>query len=153
MPSTGLRLSEILSNPRDIDWDGNSIANARDQWIELYNAGPSAVDLTGWSLDDAKGGSKPFRFQQPTLLAANAYLVLYRNNTGLVLDTKRDQVRLLDPSGRLVDSIILGPMEPDTSLSRGADGTWHQDWPPSPGHANSLPILAAPFRSSKRIPE
>ncbi|MGE5191145.1 MAG: PA14 domain-containing protein, partial [Deltaproteobacteria bacterium] len=79
MPATGLRLSEILSNPRDIDWDGNSVPNARDQWIEIYNAGPGAVDLTGWSLDDAKGGSNPFRFQQPTLLAPNAYLVLYRN--------------------------------------------------------------------------
>ena len=45
-----MRLNEVLSNPKWTDWDGDGKVNTKDEWIELYNAGDRAVDLSGWSL-------------------------------------------------------------------------------------------------------
>jgi hypothetical protein len=44
-------LNEVLSNPKWTDWDGNGkVSNSKDEWIELYNGGEAAVDLSGWSV-------------------------------------------------------------------------------------------------------
>jgi hypothetical protein len=43
-------LNEVLSHPKWTDWDRNGKVNTKDEWIELYNAGDAAVDLSGWSL-------------------------------------------------------------------------------------------------------
>lgn len=43
-------MNEVLSHPKWTDWDRDGKANARDEWIELYNAGDTTIDLSGWSL-------------------------------------------------------------------------------------------------------
>ena len=43
-------MNEVLSHPKWTDWDRDGKADARDEWIELYNAGDTAVDLSDWSL-------------------------------------------------------------------------------------------------------
>jgi len=45
-----VRLNEVLPYPKRTDWDQDGKVDARDEWIELYNAGDAAVDLHGWSL-------------------------------------------------------------------------------------------------------
>jgi hypothetical protein len=35
-----LLFSEILSAPATVDWDGNGVADERDEWFELVNVGP-----------------------------------------------------------------------------------------------------------------
>jgi len=42
LPVTDLWISEVMYNPSGSD-DGR-------EWVELFNAGPQAVDLSGWSL-------------------------------------------------------------------------------------------------------
>jgi hypothetical protein len=49
-----------------------------------------------------------------------------------------DAVWLLAPEGTVVDAITFGPLPPNASYSRDEDGTWHADWPPSPGGPNLL---------------
>jgi hypothetical protein len=132
----GVRLSEILPVPRAVDWDRSGAANARDEWIELYNGGGSSVNLGGWSLDLGRGRGRPYRMPRGTLLRPGTYLVLYRAQTGLALDDANGQVRLLDATGRLVDSVTFGTMPPDRSISRDKLGSWRADWPPSPGVPN-----------------
>jgi hypothetical protein len=138
VPAAGVHLSEILPAPRGIDWDRNGVANARDEWIELYNGSARRVDIGGWSLDLGRGRSRPYRIPRGTLLQPGAYLILYRQQTNLALDDASGQVRLLDPAGRLVDSANYGALLPDRSLSRDPLGLWRTDWPPSPG-APSVP--------------
>jgi hypothetical protein len=46
-----------------------------------------------------------------------------------------DAVRLLAPGGTVVDAIAFRPLAPSASYIQGEDGTWHTDWPPSPGEA------------------
>lgn len=146
-----VRLNEVLPNPRTIDWDGRAPANPADEWIELYNPGPRAADLTGWSITvqvQGRRAAQTYRFARKTTLAADGYLVLFQRDTRLVLDNQTATIRLLDASGQLVDAVTYEMPEPDESLSWGADGEWHPGWPPTPGEANEEPatMLKRPVR-------
>jgi hypothetical protein len=50
-------------------------ADDDDEYVELYNRGPSAVDLSGWSF---LSGIE-FTFPQGTRMSPESYLVLARN--------------------------------------------------------------------------
>ena len=129
--STGARLNEILPAPAAIDWDGDGIADDRDEWIELHNASAAAVDLTGWSLDDGPGSGQSHRIPEGTVLPPGAFAVLYRRDTGIALPDSGGQVRLLSPDGAVIDDVVFGALDPDRSISRDDDGAWHASWPPS----------------------
>jgi hypothetical protein len=131
-----VRLNEILSVPQRIDWDGDGTADERDEWIELYNAGDTAIDLGGWLLDDGDTESAPYQLPYGTVIGAGQYLVLYQRATGIALDDRGDEVRLIDPTGQIVDSVVFGKLDPDTSYGRDPDGAWQHFPRPSPGKAN-----------------
>lgn len=46
-------------------------------WIELYNAGSSTVDLSGWILAENAEGTDGYTLPSGTSLSANAYLVVH----------------------------------------------------------------------------
>ena len=142
---TGVRINEVLPVPAQ---DG--IIDELDEWIELYNPGPVAVDLSGWFLDDGEGGSEPYRFPQEAVIPAAAFTILHGRTTGLVLDDTGDAVRLLDPEGAVADAVVFGQLAPNASYSRDEAGSWHDDWPPSPGSAN-LPPGLEPLAGIDRI--
>ena len=132
----GVRLNEVLPVPGATDWDGSSVADDLDEWIELYNAGLSAVDLSGWIVADGDDKSVPYALPDGTVLGVGAYLVLYRQETGLALDDGGDTVHLADPRREVVDSVTVGTIHPDISYGRDALGTWTLLLLPSPGAAN-----------------
>ena len=69
----GVRINEVMSS------NGSTVADLTGEfgdWIELYNDGPEAVDLTGWGLSDDP--SRPFRWVFPeTMLAGGGYLQVW----------------------------------------------------------------------------
>ncbi len=134
-----VRLNEILPRPEVIDWDGNGTADAYDEWIEVVNLGPEAVDLGGWALDDITGGgSAPYVFPAGTLLGPGEFLVRYRSTTRVALNQDADTANLLAPDGTVVDSFSYTNPRSDASYSRIVDGTgeWTDAYPPSPGQPN-----------------
>ena len=131
-----MRLNEILSVPQGIDWDRDDTADERDEWIELYNAGDTAIDLGGWLLDGGDTETVMYQLPYGTVIGTGKYLVLYRQETGIALDDGGDEVRLIDPMGQTVHRIVFGALGADTSYGRDLDGAW-QNFPfPSPGRAN-----------------
>jgi len=96
-----VRLSEFLPHPR-YDWNGDGRVDRGDEFIEIINLGPEGVDLSGWYLDDGPGGSKPYRLPETGL---NPYgrKAFFASETRIRLNDRYDQVRLLDPYGRVVD--------------------------------------------------
>jgi len=160
-----VRLNEILPVPGLVDWDGNGKVNTEDQWIELYNAGSTTVDLGGWSIarmsyrDLARSHNgrqvKEDSYYLPadTLLQPGEFLVVYGLKSELVLDTKGGQVRLLDSQGQEVDRVIYGALAPDVSYSRAEDGTWYVAEQPTPGETNVTsftPAARATERPARR---
>jgi hypothetical protein len=131
-----VRINELLPVPSPVDLDGDGGLDQPDEWIELYNASAITVDLGGWFLDDGEGGSPAYRVPTGTVILAGGFFVFPGRTTGVALDDGGDQVRLLTPDGTLADAVTFGALAPNASYSRGADGTWHSDWPPSPGAPN-----------------
>jgi hypothetical protein len=139
-------LNEVLPVPAQ---DG--ISDELDEWIELYNAGSVAVDLAGWSLDDNEGDSTPYAIPGRTILPPGAFLLFLGRNTGIDLDDAGDAVRMLAPDGTIADIVSFGNLPPNASYSRGEDGSWHADWPPSPGLPN-LPSTPGTASSQAESP-
>ena len=75
---------------------GTTFAESDEEWIELYNRGASAVDLSGWELDDAVNYTIP----AGTTLNPGEYLVLA--NASAALAAKYPSIRILgDYQGQL----------------------------------------------------
>jgi len=87
-----------------------------EEWIELYNNGGVAVDLSGWQFDDGID----FEFLPGTVLGAGEYLVIARNATALglkypsitiagqydgQLSNSGERIQLVDNTGNLADEV------------------------------------------------
>jgi hypothetical protein len=129
-------INEILTLPSAVDWDGDGTADERDEWIELFNAGSSPIDLGGWALAHGEGRRALYRIPRGTVLRPGALLVLYQRQSGLVLNDVGGEIRLLGPRGKVRDSVVYPNLLPDASYSRDAQGVWHEDWQPTPGQPN-----------------
>ncbi|MEE3200883.1 MAG: amidohydrolase family protein [Candidatus Thermoplasmatota archaeon] len=141
-------INEILISPNNenydgTDWNGDgSMGTHNDQFLELYNPTPDAIDLGGWWLDDiADGGSPACSIGWGTVLEAGAYIAFYRSWTGIEFDFwDGDTIRILDSSGVEVDSVSYGAEDSDWDVPYGYDsgGNWVKlsDGSPTPGGAN-----------------
>ncbi len=130
--SSDVRINEVA-------WMGTSNSTG-DEWIELYNAGTVAQDLTGWTLTATSGNISV------TLLGtigAGAYFLLERTDDTSVPTVVADQIytgglsnsgevlELRDPDGVLVDTVdgseswaIGGDKTNFQTLQRVTDTTW-----------------------------
>jgi DNA/RNA endonuclease YhcR with UshA esterase domain len=146
---TGISLNEFLPDPAS-DWDGNGVADAQDEYIEVYNANDFAVDLGGWLLDDEDDGGGQRRFASPTgspiytipldtTIPARGFLIFYRSQTSVALNNDGDWVRLLRPDGAVVEQFEYSASRDDEAYSKTADGgsAWTRSYPPSPGMTNT----------------
>ena len=65
-------ISEIMYNPAGSDTG----TGFNKEWLELYNTGPAAVDLTGWRIGDAQDNQWASAFPFGTSIAAGGTLVV-----------------------------------------------------------------------------
>jgi hypothetical protein len=158
-PLSHLVLNEVLANPSGPEKAG--------EWIELVNDGTTAVDLEGWSLEDAgrkvplpKGTLEPGAY---ALLVSAAYdvtsnedvapaegtLILRLSELGSGgLSNEGERLRLEDAKGTIVSQFpALGAPKPGVSIARRLPSLADDDKtafgasaPPgaSPGSANVL---------------
>lgn len=96
----------------EIAWGGTAASSA-DEWIELYNAGESAVDLAGWTLVDGDGD---IFVSLDGTVPAGGFFLLERSDDATVsdapagqlytgvLDNDGDSLTLRDAGGTLVDT-------------------------------------------------
>ncbi len=133
-------INEVLIRPH-YDWEGKEGPSLDDEFIELYNIGPCGVDLGGFMLDDiADGGSKPYTLPD-VRLPPGGFAVFFRSHTRIALNDTGDEVRLLSPGGRQLDSIsYLKVRAYNLSYGRLPDGSGHLVYGlwPTPGEANIL---------------
>ena len=132
-------LNEFLPSPASIDWNADGEVDSGDEWIELYNAAATAVDISGWALDDeADGGSKLFFLPAGTVISSHGFLVLYGSESGLNLANTKGVVRLLYRTGELLEEFEYFATWKDRTFSKTVDGgaEWTYWYPPSPGQPN-----------------
>jgi hypothetical protein len=122
-----------------------------DDWIELYNAGPEAVDCGGMYLTDDP--ADPQKWQIPsnnkgmTTIAAGGYLIVWADgdvgtaglHASFGLDSDGDEVALFDKDGAtLIDYVGFDAQTSDISCGRLPDGgdQWILFGLPTPGKEN-----------------
>lgn len=123
-------------------------------WIELFNSGSETVDLGGMSLSDNVLKPAKFVFPGGTLLAPQAYLVVWCDaathapglHTGFGLSAQGQTVALFGPAAdgpSVRDYLSFGLQLPDLTIGRvgGGKGSW-QLTHPTPGQANTAHALA-----------
>ncbi|WP_442484142.1 lamin tail domain-containing protein [Aeoliella sp. SH292] len=121
----------------EIHYDPN-VATEQVEFIELYNSGASAVDLSNWILDEAVD----YTFPVGSSIAAGGYLVVTQNASDFAtkygfaafgqwqdgdrLSNDGESIELFDASGTLVDIVSYRPGFP---------------WPTTGDYGSSLELI------------
>ncbi|MBI5386475.1 MAG: lamin tail domain-containing protein [Verrucomicrobia bacterium] len=124
----------------------------QEDWIEIYNPGPGAVNLLGWSLTDDT--SNPSLWTFPALIMnAGQYLVVFadarnlkavggtnRLHTNFKLNDQAGYLALFNPNSPRAVATELAPQYPgqwpDYSYGLNTSNLWSYFTPPTPGAAN-----------------
>jgi hypothetical protein len=150
-------INEFVADP-ETDWNGDGYIDSEDEWVELYNPGDTLINIGGWSLDDALGSvgsSDPFTIPSGYALPPKGYLVLYGNETDILLNNNGDNVTLLNDQDIIVDVHSFSGSSDDTGCGRFPDGSnnWKDFLSPTPGFANRYPVDSLANLSNIRINE
>ncbi len=110
-------INEFEQNPQGSD--------RNKEWVELYNSGSSAVDVTGWELKANHG--TPATVTLSGTVPAGGYLIVTKS--GYWLDNSGEWLTLKDDQGTLVDQTpaFSDSSNDGRSQQRTSDGaaTWH----------------------------
>lgn len=142
----GLFINEILAandaGVRDPDFDRTA------DWIEIYNAGSSQVDLEGMYLTDDLEQLLQWEIPAGAVVPASGFLVFWADkedtalsgyHTNFKLSKDGEQVGLFTAEGVQIDALTFGEQETDVSYGRVPDGgmSWQSLEAPSPGAQNN----------------
>ncbi len=141
-------ISEFLARNVSINRDEDG---EYSDWIELYNVGATAVNLSGWYLTDESTNLTKWRFPSVTM-AANSYLLVFasgkdrtnaasRLHCNFQLSGSGEFLGLVDPYGQLVSSFAPAYPAQQENVSYGRDRLNQSITGffavPTPGAANS----------------
>lgn len=141
----------------------NEISCDDADWIELVNTSNAPADISGWLLadDPLDALGDPMTFANPTVIPANGYLAVERNEPGGFTFgiSCSDTIRLADAGVNPVDEETLPDIDFDLDTwGRDPDGSgsWRQTFPtmgasnaPSPAAGD----LAAPLFDPTEVVE
>lgn len=146
----GLVINEFMAN-NDAAVEGPN--SDYPDWIEIYNGGTEAVNLTGMYLTDNMSNPSVWQFPANTVIEAGGFLVVWADNSTdsdgklhahFSLNADGEEIGLYAVDGEtLIDSVVFSEQVADFSYGRLPDGTqtWEQ-LAPTPGEKNSKPTHA-----------
>ena len=120
-----------------------------EDWVELYNATASPINLAGWTLSDKASNPTKWTFPGGTV-PANGYLIVFASGRDQIIggevhagfkltQTKPEEIVLSNPAGNIIDQLTMDPAQKDHARARVTDGspTWGLDVTPTPGASNT----------------
>ncbi len=128
-PATSVVINEFLAHTDDPELD----------YIELYNRGPQAIDLSGAVLTDDPATNK-FLFPAQTGLAPGGFLSLNQRQLGFALNAQGETLLLKNAKQtRVLDAIRFGAQENGVATGRFPDGSdeFYRLQSKTPGTANA----------------
>lgn len=146
---SNVRINEIVSDNSSGVQDA---FGAYSDWIELYNSGTSAVNLTGYHLSDDSSN-----FGKCTLPAvsipANGYLVIFASSQNQVINNQihanfsisknGEPIILSSPTSALIEYLALPALAPNASYNKSQTNTWYFGTPTF-GQLNAAPPAEVP---------
>lgn len=149
--SSALYINEIMaSNKQAVPDEYGDFPD----WVELYNASDSDIDLSNYGLSNSKKQTAKWLFPNGSVIKAKSYLVIYcsgNSNSGRYYASFRisadDALVLTNPTGQFTDSLQLTAVAKNASLGRDENGNWVELLHPTPGFPNTEAGLLA-YRES-----
>lgn len=131
--ANGIVINEIMASNDTtlVDNDGDFV-----DWLELYNASDSTIDITGYGLSDDPG--RPFRWSfPPVAIPSHSFLLVFASDkdrrdptnelhTNFKIKASGETVTLTRADSTLADRINAGDLNTDVSYGRLPDGS--PDW-------------------------
>jgi hypothetical protein len=143
---THLLINEVMASNNSIYEDPDNAGEYPD-WIEIYNAGDEAIDMSGMYLTDNLGNPTQWRIPNGIVLAADDYIVILADlldyqgtalHTNFKLSAGGEQVGLFHPDGvTLVDSLDFEEQYTDISYGLDANDVLRFFGIPTPGAENN----------------
>lgn len=135
-------ITELMPDPVSPQTD------ADNEFIEIYNAGISSVDLYGYVLQT--GLTYNHSYVLPTMqLAPGQYIVLPSSQTKLSLSNSGGRSRIVGPSGKVIfETPAYDKAEPGQSFIRLENGSWEWTQSPTPSAPNQLTVKLAETAST-----
>ncbi|RZJ71783.1 CotH kinase family protein [Flavobacterium sp.] len=124
--------------------------NRNEDWVELYNSSPTSYfNLAGYYLSN--NVNNPTKWQiQDGIIPPNSRVLIFCSNRGIssgtvlhasfdLTQTDPDEIVLSDPSGTILESIVMTATQTNHSYGRTTDGaaTWSVFSIPTPGQSNT----------------
>jgi len=159
-----ISINEVLPGNRTVDRLGPN--EVTPDWVELFNGGKTAEDLTGWRLICEWEKEEIFPFPEGIVVPPNGYLVLFFGDqpdadTGVPslyfssrgLPRSGAKLELVDAEARIVDVVQYSNVPADVSVARVSDGALSFVLNPVPtmGRANSMPENIKPLLSPENV--
>ncbi|GAB4142737.1 MAG: hypothetical protein Fur0041_17830 [Bacteroidia bacterium] len=155
--SAQLKINEYSCANTSSVLDNNSEYN---DWVEIYNAGSSAVNLTGYYFSD--NYNNPTKWQIPSgSIAAGGFIRIFCSGRDVVngvwfhsnfklTQCKPEEIILSDPSGVVLDSTTLRRHQDSHSWGRTTDGaaTWSVFLTPTSGTSNNTGTPYQPYATT-----
>jgi len=142
-PGASNETSSLFSSVCINEFQSTSAFGGPDDWVEIYNRGTTAFDLSGCYLSDQRGKNTKWKFPANTILQPGNYLVIYEDALGFGFSSAGDDVIMLSAADSTtgLDFFDFGIQQPDHSEGRYPDGVgnWCYFNSPTKGAANSNP--------------
>jgi hypothetical protein len=121
-------INEVLASNQNGAVDENGDL---EDWIELYNTGSQAVDLTGYFITDNPANVGKWQFPAGTVLNPDSYLILWADEDGnqgdlhlnFKLSASGEQIYLVNPDSLIIDQVVFGQQTPDVAFARIPNGS------------------------------
>jgi hypothetical protein len=105
--------------------------NQYEDWIELYNKGNNAVNISGYFVTDNPDNLDKWDIPTGTILLPGEYLILWCDedssegvfHTNFKLSKSGEALMLLTPSLALADSVTFGQQQDNMGYARRPNGT------------------------------
>jgi hypothetical protein len=163
----------------EINYNSSPEKDTKD-WIELYNAGNTSVNLKNWIISD-KEYSSGFTISSDIILSPGTYIIVCRDTVAFRLYNQRivniagnfkfglsstgDDINLFDPEGKLIDFVhySINPPWPTDANGTGSsiellnpltDNNKGKNWKSSPlgGTPGTLNLNTLPTESANENP-
>lgn len=163
-PEIGVATTSVIIN--EVAWMG-TVNSVNDEWIELYNPTPNAIDLTGWTL---KADDDQPKISLTDSIAANGYFLLERTDDSSVPGINADQIytgaltndgeylKLFNSQNNLIDQLNAqggwpaGDSVQKLTMEKADNGTWQNSQIPGGTPKASNSVLPESTTSATPLP-
>ncbi len=132
-----IQINEVFPDPKTPQTD------AKDEFIELYNPHPMAINITDYTLKMGATRQYSYTFPEGSVIAPFGYVVIDSANTNISLTNDGGTVTLINNFDKEIDSVTYTKAPSGQSYARNDIGTWQWTSTVTRSSQNSIVITSA----------